>query len=93
MAFDLMVKRSFKVFLGVILVIVGIIVTPLPIPTGLLMIILGLSLLVTTVPQIRQWLKRQRKHYRETSGKLNAVKDKLPAFARKLIEDTDPERP
>lgn len=86
-----MLKRSFKILTGCLLVIAGIIVTPLPIPFGIVMIIIGLSLLVTTVPQIRDWLKRRRTHYRETSGHLNAIKHKLPGFARKLIEDTDPE--
>ena len=88
-----MVKRSAKIMLGILLVIAGVIVTPLPIPFGLIMIFIGLSLLVTTVPRVREWLRRQRHRYQEFSGQLNAIKGKLPRFARKLIEDTDPERP
>ncbi|MDO6682969.1 MULTISPECIES: PGPGW domain-containing protein [unclassified Oceanobacter] len=85
-----MVKRSAKILLGIFFIIAGIIVTPLPLPFGLVMIVIGLSLLVSTVPRVREWLRQQRHRYREFSGRLNAIKSKLPGFARKLIEDTDP---
>ncbi|WP_221798256.1 PGPGW domain-containing protein [Oceanobacter mangrovi] len=88
-----MMKRSAKTLLGILLVLGGIVVTPLPIPFGILMIVIGLSLLVTTVPKIRHWLKQLRHKYQQTSAGLNRLKPRLPAFARKLIEDTDPESP
>ncbi len=88
-----MIKRSAKAVSGAILVVGGIIVTPLPIPFGIIMISIGLSLLASSVPRVRDYLTSVRRRYREFSGKLNRIKTKLPAFARQLIEDTDPERP
>lgn len=87
-----MLKRSAKAVSGMLLVIVGIIVTPLPIPFGVLMILVGLSLLASSVPWVREYLTSLRTRYREFSGTLNKMKNKLPGFARQLIEDTDPER-
>lgn len=92
MADKSMIKRSAQAVAGVLLVMFGIIVTPLPIPFGLLMILVGLSLLASSVPWVRQYLKALRQRYREFSGKLNRIKSKLPRFVRQLIEDTDPER-
>lgn len=87
-----MIKRSAKAIAGTLLVIGGIIVTPLPIPFGIIMIIIGLSLLASSVPRVRGYLISIRRRYSEFSGKLNRIKNKLPGFARQLIEDTDPER-
>ena len=88
-----MIKRSAKAASGAILVIGGIIVTPLPIPFGIIMIIIGLSLLASPVPKVRDYLTSVRRRYREFSDKLNRIKSKLPSLARQLIEDTDPKRP
>lgn len=87
-----MIVRSAKAIAGTLLVIGGIIVTPLPIPFGVLMIVIGLSLLASSVPRIRDYLIALRRRYRDVSAKLNRIKNRLPAFARQLIEDTDPER-
>jgi len=87
-----MIKRSAKAVAGTFLVVIGIIVTPLPIPFGVIMIIIGLSLLASSVPWVREYLITLRRRYRDASGRLNQVKNRLPTFARQLIEETDPER-
>lgn len=85
-----MLKKSLKITTGTILVIGGIILTPMPIPLGIISIVIGLSLLVGSVPEIRVWLTQARRRYQEFSNKLNSIKHRLPAIARRLIEDTDP---
>ncbi len=88
-----MIKRSFKMVTGILLLLLGIIITPMPIPLGIILIILGLSMLVSTIPQVRAFLQFLRRRYRVFSYKLNRIKHHLPAFARQLIEDTDPDQP
>lgn len=85
-----MLIRSLKIVSGTFLVIGGIIVTPMPIPLGILMIVVGLSLLASSSRRVREWIKSQRRRYQELSAKLNAVKHRVPPFARRLIEETDP---
>ncbi|MCT7359496.1 MAG: hypothetical protein COB09_16255 [Thalassobium sp.] len=88
-----MIKRSVKMVTGILLLLLGIIITPMPIPLGIILIILGLSMLVGTIPQVRHFLQFIRRRYRAFSHKLNRIKHRLPAFARQLIEDTDPDQP
>ena len=78
--------------LGGFLVISGIIITPLPIPTGIIMIAIGLSILITYSQWVRAKIRDLRAKYKELSHKLNSIKDKLPKFAKKMIEDTDPNK-
>lgn len=87
-----MFGRVAKIILGVVIVIAGIILTPLPIPFGILLILVGLSILVSAIPAMRSWLVAMRKRYSETSHKLNNIKPHMPRFLRRLIEDTDPDQ-
>lgn len=86
-----LVRRPLKILLAFIFIVAGLITLPLPIPAGLLMLIVGLSLLVSAIPEVRQYLRRLRKHFHQTSGWLNRIKHKMPGFARQLIEETDPD--
>lgn len=83
-------KRYFLITCGSLLVLAGIIITPLPIPTGILMIALGLSLLIGQSLWLRNNITKARSRYRHFSDRLNSIKTKLPSFARVMIERTDP---
>lgn len=87
-----MLKRSAKIAAGILLLIAGIILTPLPIPFGILCLFIGLSILVSAIPQMRIWVTALRRRYQRTSAKLNLIKHRMPHFARQLIEETDPNR-
>ena len=87
-----MIKRSAKLSAAIVLILLGIILLPLPIPFGLLCLLVGLSLLVSVVPGVRSWLISLRQRYRQTSRKLNQIGSRMPGFLRQLIEETDPER-
>jgi len=86
-----LVRKPLKIALAGILIIAGLIILPLPIPAGLLMLIVGLSLLVSAIPEVRQYLRKIRGQFKQTSGMLNRIKHKMPRFARQLIEETDPD--
>lgn len=90
--FQRMIKRSAKLTVGILLLLLGILITPLPIPFGLLSILIGLSILVSVVPAVRRWLIVLRRRFKHTSTRLNQLSPRLPAFLRQLIEETDPEQ-
>ena len=87
-----MIRRSVTLVGGVLLIVAGLLVLPLPVPVGLLMIILGVSLLVPAIPALARFLKRIRHRYPITSQRLNLISPKLPGFVRLVIEETDPDR-
>ncbi|MAR00123.1 MAG: hypothetical protein CMI00_06240 [Oceanospirillaceae bacterium] len=86
-------KRIIHLSAGIILVALGIVMTPLPIPLGLVMVVLGLSLLVGVVPALRHYLVRIRRHYPVTSQKLRTLNHRLPRFLQPLLTETDPDHP
>ncbi len=87
-----MIRRSVTLVGGVLLIVAGLLVLPLPVPVGLLMIILGVSLLVPAIPALARYLKRIRRHYPITSQRLNHISPRLPGFVRRVFDETDPDR-
>lgn len=87
-----MIKHSAKITAGLLLVILGILITPLPLPLGLLTMLVGLSILVSALPGLRHRLRQLRSRYAKTSHKLNQLKEHFPQFAQRLIEETDPKK-
>ncbi|MCA6062840.1 PGPGW domain-containing protein [Thalassolituus marinus] len=87
-----MLLKPLRILAGSLLVIGGIIVTPMPLPLGIIMIIFGTSILVTELPLVRLYVRQLRKRFTSLSARLNRLKPHLPSFARRLIEDTDPEQ-
>ena len=65
-----MICRGVTLVSGVLLILTGLVVLPLPIPVGLLMIILGVSLIVPAIPALGRFLTRMRCRYPVTSRKL-----------------------
>lgn len=86
-----MLTRVISIIIGVILVVSGLVVLPLPIPFGLAMIIVGLSLLISNSHYFRTLFKKLRRRFMGLSVRLNNLKPHLPGFARRMIEDTDPD--
>jgi len=87
-----MLRKPFRIMAGSLLVVTGVIVTPMPVPLGIIMIIFGTSILVTELPFVRDHVRNLRRRFRAFSARLNHLKPRLPAFARRLIEETDPEQ-
>jgi hypothetical protein len=73
---------------AVFLLVLGAITLPLPLPTGILLIALGLAV-ATLNPLMLRWIKRTRRKYPETSAKIRDVTPRLPAFLRNILNRTD----
>lgn len=70
------------------LLVLGAITLPLPLPTGIILIALGLAV-ATFNPLMLRWIKRVRRRYPETSAKIRNVTPMLPAFLRRILNRTD----
>jgi len=79
--------------LGWILVIVGLIVIPLPIPLGLLMVATGFTVLIPVSRTARRGLRAVRRSLPTFSHHLNRAAIHLPVGLRRVIDTTDPFRP
>ncbi len=72
------------------MVILGIIVTPLPIPLGLLMIAIGLALLAQDSIFISNKIRAIRKRFPKFSAGLKAAEPRLGGIFKQLLQRTDP---
>lgn len=70
----------------------GVVVTPLPIPLGLLMIAMGLALLAHDSKYLRAGLRKLRSRYPVFSGRLRRLEPHLGQMFRALLRRTDPQR-
>lgn len=77
---------------GWLIVCVGVLITPLPIPFGLIMIIIGLSLLTWKSHFLRNQLRHLRRRYSAFSSSLERITPKLPRILRHAVELTEPHR-
>ncbi len=80
-------------FGGLLLLLLGLLLFPLPIPFGLPLMLVGLALLLQNSMYWQRQFKRLRLKFSGFSQRLNRIKPKLPEFARRLIEKTDPNIP
>jgi hypothetical protein len=77
---------------GWLLIPLGLVITPLPIPLGILMILIGLGLLVRDSRGIRSKLRRLRARFPGISARLSVWEDRSPRLIRGLLRRTDPRR-
>lgn len=73
---------------GLIIFVIGAITFPLPIPTGLILMIVGISIAAIN-PVMLRWLKKTRKKYPETNLHIRRVAPYMPKFVRRVIRRTD----
>ena len=86
----MLLYRTVKFCIAVVMIITGIILTPMPIPFGILMIILGVALLATVSERVRKWITDLRTQFPAFSTALNNAKTRFPAGIQRLIEQTEP---
>ena len=84
-----MVKLA-SIITGAILVLVGLVVFPMPIPLGAIMIVTGLVLLVSSSATIARYLRSFRQRNRAANNVIQAVEDRLPERWRKALRRSDP---
>jgi hypothetical protein len=82
--------RAVILVVGVLLIIVGIPVTPMPIPLGLPMVITGFLMVASVSPGLQKWIRRKRGSNPKLDERIMSARDKVPGFIRKLIDLTAP---
>lgn len=77
---------------GWLMLVAGILITPLPLPTGLLMVGAGMAVLLRYSNTARRWLQRLRRRFPALSRRLVALERRLGPAGRDLLRGTDPRR-
>lgn len=76
---------------GVILIIVGAIVLPLPIPLGLIMLTLGCALLAPYIPFVQRLVRRIRTKWPMINNTLLRHRHRMPPVIKSTIDKTHPQ--
>ncbi|NWG45089.1 MAG: hypothetical protein HXY25_00900 [Alphaproteobacteria bacterium] len=84
------VIRHIRRSLGWILVIMGAIFLPLPIPLGLPFLIIGGALIVSDSEAAQRVVRVWRRRYRRIDGHIYRVAPRMPGFVRSIIDKTEP---
>jgi len=87
------VRKLILQILAVILIVVGAVTFPLPIPIGAVLIVAGLALLISTSSFVARTIRRWRGRHPETDGNIRKAEDYLPERLRAPLDKTDPKRP
>jgi hypothetical protein len=83
------IRRYVLITMGLTLLIAGMIVLPLPIPFGLAMILIGLSLLLVNSPFIRNRFLDLRRRWTRMDEWISSVEHRLPGPVRRAIRPDD----
>lgn len=82
--------RVVRLGLGWLLVGVGAVTTPTPVPVGLPLVAVGLYLLARESKTVRRLIRERRRALPGLSRRLNGIKHRMPSGVRRMIEATDP---
>ena len=84
------IKRPIKLIIGWVMLIVGIITAPIPIPIGQIVALIGLSILVSESHWVKTKMQRLRRRIPIIGRQLKLLHPYMPRFLKKVIDDTDP---
>ncbi len=82
--------RWHRLVAGWVLFVPGLIVIPTPLPFGLMMTLLGLSLLASESEWVRHRFRRVRLRYPQINRHLDAIHPRSPKIIQNLLEHTHP---
>lgn len=74
---------------ALLLIAIGILVMPSPIPFGVIFIAIGFLLLVAVAPDLVRWLRRR---WRWFDRQVKKLEEKLPEWIAKQLRKSDVER-
>ena len=77
---------------GSLCLVAGLATLWLPIPTGLVLIVVGMSLLIMSSPLVAAWLRMLRRRYVGLDDKLNHTEPFLPETLRRALARTKARR-
>lgn len=75
---------------GWMLVLLGAVIAPTPVPVGLALMAVGFYLLARDSETVRRAIRAVRRRLPPLSRALNRIKHRLPGGVRSVIEVTDP---
>ncbi len=78
---------------GSVLVVVGAILTPTPIPIGLIMVTIGLALLAPYMPPVQRAVRFARRKWPHVDASLLRHRHRFPAVIQSTIDKTHPVAP
>lgn len=76
---------------GVFLVVTGAILTPTPIPFGLIMLTVGLALLAPYAPPVLRAVRGIRRRWPKIDEALRRNRDRMPGIVRQTIDKSHPD--
>ena len=81
----------FHMILGGVLVVSGAILTPTPIPFGLIMLTIGLALLAPYMPPVQALIRTIRRKWPKGDRSLRRHHHRFPPVIRTTIDKTHPD--
>lgn len=82
--------KPIMIILGMLLLIIGLIMFPLPIPIGALFIIIGLVILVSTSYTAVLVIRRIRQDHAQLDAWLRDLEKRSPKWLSRVLRRTDP---
>ena len=79
-----------SIIAGVVLVLVGLVVFPMPVPLGAIMIVCGFALLVSASATVARCLRTLRRHHPGANRAIQTVENRLPISWKKAFQRSDP---
>lgn len=83
-------SRIVLLILAVVLIFVGLVVLPLPIPFGAAMILTGLTILIASNDTAAGWIRKWREQNPRMNQRILALESRLPDKLGKILRRTTP---
>lgn len=76
--------------MGSTLVVTGLIVLPLPLPFGLIMLVIGFALLAPYIPAVQRLVRMMRRKWPKVDAILLRYRHRFPPVIKRTIDKTHP---
>ena len=76
--------------IGSTLVVTGLIVLPLPLPFGLIMLVIGFALLAPYIPAVQRLIRVMRRKWPKVDAILLRYRHRFPPVIKRTIDKTHP---
>lgn len=71
--------------IAILMVLVGLVTFLLPIPFGIVLLVMGIAMLMMVSPPVRRWFHRQRDRYPSLDRRLSTLEPHLPVSLQKIL--------
>lgn len=82
------IRRWAVLPIGAIVFMIGALTFPLPIPTGLALMVTGIAIAAIN-PLVLRWFKRKRKRFPRANANIRRMTPHMPAFLQRILKRTD----